>query len=181
MGFFSWNTADKEESIANVYSEKFNGRPVYMLQPNGLPPIEEKGYEGYGEFGGVNAYLWFYESNKESLSAKDEGLSEGEKISLGISMECGWVCVNVKTRAVWHVFHDARKLLDGEFFDGGFDAVIPAFNSSMNELVKSGEFLRVQISDFLKIRHPLKFSYNREAVYEDLPSSKTCEYQGFFY
>lgn len=152
-----------------------------MLQPNGRPPLVETHYEGYGEFGGMSAYLWLYENNKECLGIQDTSLDDEEKISIGISMDCGWVCVNAKTKAVWHVFHDARKLLDGEFFDGGFDVVIPAFNSSMNELVRVGEFLRVEIGELLGIKYPLKFSYNREAVYEELPPSKLCEYQGFFY
>jgi hypothetical protein len=50
MGFFSWNTCDTGESIANVYST----RPtftVHMITPDGRVFTEEN-YDGYGEFGG---------------------------------------------------------------------------------------------------------------------------------
>ena len=49
MGFFSWNTADTNESIANREAPHPNaGRTSYLLQPNGAPPIQEDDYVGYG-------------------------------------------------------------------------------------------------------------------------------------
>jgi hypothetical protein len=50
MGFFSWNTCDTGESIANQYST----RPtftVHMITPDGRV-FTENDYEGYGVFGG---------------------------------------------------------------------------------------------------------------------------------
>jgi len=55
MGFFSWTTADTNESIMNSYTDEC--RTVYLLQP-GRRPIKEEEYEGYGVFGGVDAYEW---------------------------------------------------------------------------------------------------------------------------
>lgn len=64
MGFFSWRTADTQESIANDYvSHPNTGKKVYLLQPNNMQPIESTGYEGYGVFGGVDAYAWLAKMN----------------------------------------------------------------------------------------------------------------------
>jgi hypothetical protein len=54
MGFFSWNTCDTGESIANNCST----RPtftVHMITPDGRV-FTENDYEGYGEFGGKDFY-----------------------------------------------------------------------------------------------------------------------------
>jgi hypothetical protein len=51
MGFFSWKTADTDESIANVHTG--NHKTVFLLQPDGAEPIEDRAYDGYGRFGGV--------------------------------------------------------------------------------------------------------------------------------
>lgn len=57
MGFFSWKTSDTNRSISNIYSSK-GSFPVYVLIPQefGGGYIEERNYEGYGEFGGVDVY-----------------------------------------------------------------------------------------------------------------------------
>lgn len=61
MGFFSWNTCDTGESIANAYSI----RPVFtvhMITPDGRVFTEDN-YEGYGEFGGKDFYELLAELN----------------------------------------------------------------------------------------------------------------------
>ena len=61
MGFFSWNTCDTGESIANNCSN----RPtftVHMIAPDGRVFTEED-YEGYGEFGGKDFYDLLCELN----------------------------------------------------------------------------------------------------------------------
>ena len=121
MGFFSWRTADTNESIANAYSEHPNAhRKAYLLQPNGKLPVEEPDYEGYGVFGDVDAYAWLAEMNDLGVPGSDVQVRRG----VGI---------------------DA-------FFSPG-----------------------------VKLKYPLKFSYNKDAVYEDLPASEHCPQQGYFY
>ena len=98
MGFFSWKTADTNESIANIHSNHPNaGRTVYLLQPGGKEPVEETAYNGYGTPGS-----------------------------------------DIQTRRM--------------------DGIIA-----------------------LDIKIPLKFSFNKDAVYEDLPASESCRQQGYFY
>jgi len=62
MGFFSWNTCDTKESIANQHSI----RPtftVHMITPDGRV-FTEKSYDGYGEFGGKDFYELLAELNR---------------------------------------------------------------------------------------------------------------------
>ncbi len=61
MGFFSWNTCDTGESIANNCST----RPtftVHMITPDGRVFTEES-YDGYGEFGGKDFHELLAELN----------------------------------------------------------------------------------------------------------------------
>ena len=61
MGFFSWNTCDTGESIANNCSgrETFE---VHMITPDGRV-FTEKDYDGYGIFGGKDFYELLAELN----------------------------------------------------------------------------------------------------------------------
>lgn len=61
MGFFSWNTCDTGESIANNCSgrETFE---VHMITPDGRV-FTEKDYDGYGIFGGKDFYDLLAELN----------------------------------------------------------------------------------------------------------------------
>lgn len=176
MGFFSWKTSDTNESIANEYTD--HCRTVYMLQPNGEPPIKEAAYPGYGEFGGVNAMQWLAEQNFPNVG----GLSGDELLQIGIALDCGDVFVDEQTQEVWHVFHDGRKVVPGNYFPGKFDEPIPQLGGmSSNDLKSSGRLKRRAIRDIRRIEFPLKFSFNPDARYEDLPAAETCPDQGYFY
>lgn len=180
MGFFSWKTADTKQSIPNIYAN----RPpvtVYMLQPNGQQPIAEPSYEGHGKFGGVDAYQWLLEQNAEYLGLNLCELTHEERAMLGISLECGSVCRDTETGEIWHIFFDARKLVPGKYAGIRFDQEVPGYGASANELLRNGRFESVDISDILKFPYPLKFSFEPDAVYEDLPESEICPEQGFFY
>ncbi|QIR16345.1 hypothetical protein [Shewanella aestuarii] len=72
MGFFSFKTCDSKESIANIHSNHPNaGRTVYLLQPNGERPIQETAYQGYGDFGHVDAYAWLAKFNATDVEHLD--------------------------------------------------------------------------------------------------------------
>ena len=59
MGVFSWRTCDTGEIIWVTGNEPgVPVRPVFLLQPGGLPAVREHAYEGYGVFGGVDASEW---------------------------------------------------------------------------------------------------------------------------
>lgn len=61
MGFFSWNTCDTGESIANNCSDRATFE-VHMITPDGRV-FTEKDYEGYGIFGGKDFYDLLCELN----------------------------------------------------------------------------------------------------------------------
>jgi len=61
MGLFSFKTSDTNESILHTAGST-NVATVYLIQPEG-DPIAEQYYEGYGNFGGVDCYVWLAEHN----------------------------------------------------------------------------------------------------------------------
>jgi hypothetical protein len=62
-------------------------KPVYLLQPGGLPPVKEECYEGRGRFGVVNAYVWLAKANAETLGIELSGCDDDEIAQIGIQME----------------------------------------------------------------------------------------------
>ena len=70
MGFFSWETQDSNESIANHYSDR-SVFTVYMHDHLGNVWQEDK-YEGYGDFGGKDYYELLAEMN--GLEGREEGI-----------------------------------------------------------------------------------------------------------
>lgn len=59
MGFFSFLTADTQESIPNRYTKRC--RDVYLLLPEGN--LREGAYDGYGRFCGFDVYALLAERN----------------------------------------------------------------------------------------------------------------------
>lgn len=175
MGFFSWLTADTEESIANVHSGN-EMRTVYLIQPeiNGHrdAPIKETAYPGYGRFGGVYVYEW--------LAAKNFG--DASLISAAINADCGnyysdadhiYLCsLHIDEAEFRKVIKTDRKIIEFPHYEH-----VLSNGKTPNQLIAEG----VWFSNKIELKYPLKFSFNPNAVYEDLPASKTCPFQGFFY
>lgn len=181
MGFFSWKT-DTNESIWNAHTDRC--KTVYLLERDGKPNIKEHSYDGYGVFGGVHVHEWLVRNNAHLLNGIDlDALTEEEINLLGIGLDVGNVYRDTQTQAFWHVFHDCRTLVPGNYFAGRFDEVIPELGLSANDLLESGRFERCDICDVLKERgdfYPLKFSFDPNARYEALPASASCPNQGYF-
>lgn len=180
MGFFSWKTADTNESIGNIYSDR-PSPTVYLLQPNGKPPIREDAYEGYGVFAGIDAHEWLAETNAKSFGYDASKLTKEEFRLIGIGLAVGSVCQDTETGEFWHIFSDYRTLVPGHYVAKRFDEPIPKLGDSANNLLKSGRLVSRDISDVVEVPYPLKFSFDKNAVYEDLPASECCPYQGYFY
>lgn len=75
MGFFSWKTSDTKRSISNRYSD-CGALPVYLITPNN-EKIFEPNYEGYGVFGGLNAYALLARWNFPELCNGDTDHDSG--------------------------------------------------------------------------------------------------------
>lgn len=178
MGFFSWLTSDTEESIANIHTGK--SRPVYLLQPDGQEPIFEPTYEGYGKFGGVDAYGWVARANTPADSLI--GMDEDQVRTLGLLMTDGTVMLDTQTGALWSIREHVPEGLGVPVnnFPHSWMTPIPELGMSPNELRESGRFVSIRLRDHLEIKYPLKFSFDKNAVYEDLPAAKNCPHQGYF-
>lgn len=175
MGFFSWKTADTKKSIWNIYSGR-KVRTTYLLQPGGKEPIEEQAYEGYGDFGGVDAFVWLARNNipEENLAGK----SEDEIRSAGIMLESGYYVYTVDGTK-HQIFHRGCDIIDPEIKNHPYTYEQPLEyfgGKTANELVAEGLLVRVEFD----IKFPLKFSFSKTAVYEDLPASEDCPNQGYF-
>ena len=82
MGFFSWITSDTHESISNAYSDR-GALPVYLYCPDGTK-IYEPDYQGYGDFGGHDAYALLAKWN---CPEKCTGNEEDDRY-IGIDIGC---------------------------------------------------------------------------------------------
>lgn len=76
MGFFSWMTADTQESIANKWSDRPT-KPVWLLCPDG-EHIEETNYDGYGVFGGTDVFVWWMKRNKPDLCVERDDITRSK-------------------------------------------------------------------------------------------------------
>ena len=81
MGFFSWMTSDTHRSISNRYSSR-GALPVYLYCPDGTK-IYEPNYEGYGDFGGKDAYALLARWNRPELCTGDDDYDRGIGIQIG--------------------------------------------------------------------------------------------------
>ena len=70
MGFFSWKTSDTKKSISNRFSD-CGALPVYLITPDNQK-IYEPNYEGYGIFGGFDAYALLARWNYPELCNGDD-------------------------------------------------------------------------------------------------------------
>lgn len=173
MGFFSWLTSDTKEPIRNIHNRAH--RTVYLLQPNGARPIPEDAYGGDGVFGGVDAYVWLAKMNLSQ--DRVPGFTDAELRSAGISLEHGTL-MRMHDGKILSVFHNDPKLFEAlglqvENFPGRYNEPIPAYGGmSADQLLEAGAAKSVPISELVE-HHPLKFSFDPEACYEDLPAAVT--------
>ncbi|CAM3782893.1 hypothetical protein VRRI112168_00220 [Vreelandella rituensis] len=176
MGFFSWKTADTQESIPAC---SHNRRMVYLLQPGGEPPIGEGGYQGNGSFGGVDAHVWLAERNLAGHPGVNiDAMDEEQKREMGIELLLGGVMQDQETGDYWHIMSDLRPLVPGHYFAGTFGQTIPELGQTPAELEASGRFCEIPLGELMAIPFPLKFSFDPEAQYEALEGSKICPRQG---
>lgn len=177
MGYFSWLTADTKRSIPCAASSR-GARTVYLLQPNAEPPIMESHYEGFGVFGGVNAYEWVARRNLPADVLNK--LSSRELLHLGIGlMHGGHLFEDTETGERLTIFSPLPKLFGIKCYPVTYAQPLPDYGGETgNELIAKGRLKPVTL---VEVKYPLKFSFKKSAVYEDLPASETDPAQGYFY
>jgi hypothetical protein len=82
MGLFSWKTSDTQRSISCTDSTR-GAFPVYLVTPDNEKILETE-YEGYGRFGGFDAYALLAKWNKPELCTGNPD----EDRSIGIDIGC---------------------------------------------------------------------------------------------
>jgi len=89
MGYFSFKTADTGETIWNMRSAQSRDgtRTVFLLQPDGQPPLREESYNGYGDFGGIDCFVWIARNNLPAEQVA--GMSDDRLRTTGHSMFFG--------------------------------------------------------------------------------------------
>lgn len=197
MGFFSFNTCDDDESIPSEFVQhKNSGKPVYLLQPNGVAPIKEASYEGYGVFGGVDAYEWLARQN---ISGIPEGAVPDDVRLAGIYIDSlafvvlGDMVAFMKQpdffaeflkRKFTEKFTSEKKYTFIQASNYG-EAIEEMGGLTLNELTeqsrKDKSINVVSIREFVYVTFPIKLSFNKNASYEQNAASTSCEYQGYFY
>lgn len=171
MASFIAFTADTKESTQDV-CDGYIERDIYLLQPNGKPSFKEKNYEGYAMFGGICAYAWLVKENAKQLKIRLQGFDEDELSAIGRSFLFGDVYIDVNHGSTWSIYHNHMLLIDSQFHSGSFSDIMPKYGKTPNELIKDGTLKSRSVSSYFKLKHPLKFSFNKDAVYEELPASK---------
>jgi len=175
MGYVSWLTADTRESIP-VVDSGHEQRTVYLLQPNGAPPIADAAYEGFTVFGGVSVFDWLVRHNA-SADRVDELLAHpwyGVQLSTGLRY-----FRDVDTGARFCVFHTGPNAVDPTIVAHRctYADPLPGYGISANDLADQGRI----VEEHLPVAVPLKFSFDAAARYEDLPASEDCPDQGCYY
>lgn len=89
-----FTTADSNERLS---INTVRGKPVYLLQPNGAPAIEENNFDGSCIIGGMDIYEWLATMNVTHLK---ESVSESEFRRFGVSL-----------------FYDGEVTFDGECYE----------------------------------------------------------------
>lgn len=197
MGFFSFNTCDTNESIANCHSQKFNARrPVFLLQPNGAPAIKEVEYNGYGEFGGVDVYEWLSQVNFGGLGDRSAGIALEHSRNLKLGMNDNLLVVSCKKSDFCE--HDDSDEFVKEYVETFFaknektgdrkviwndcdvNPVIEDLGTTLEEAFLKEVLERTSVEENF-IHYPIKLSYCEAASYSSFSKSQDCEKQGFLY
>lgn len=175
MGYLSWLTADTRESIPNRYSRR-EQRTVYLIQPNGAPPIAESSYGGYGAFGGISVYDWLFDRNTPADRVDELRDDMWYTVQLSTGMR---YFRDVETGKRFCVFHTGPCAMDPSIvaYHCTYAARLPGYGISANDLRAQGRI----VEEYLPIAFPLKFSFDPAARYEDLPASEQCPHQGIYY
>jgi hypothetical protein len=105
-------------------------------------------------------------------------LTDEQLFSAGLLMGTGRYFVDAHTGQKLAFFHEGADLIDPEiaFHRITYAEPVPGYDGkSANDLIAAGHLTPTEYD----VRFPLKFSFDPNARYEDLPAAKNCPHQGF--
>jgi len=183
MGVFSWITSDTKRSIPAWGS----GRapiPVYLLSPTG-ERYQETDYDGYGIFGGVDAYEMVAKWNAEHLKLIDwfKNADLEERRSLGIFLTVGSVYEDVETGQRWSVMFNFPCFEDWDIkvAPGNYGQPIGDGLPTPNALISAKRWRILDPVDVGLLKYPIKLVQSPDISYDAVAASEPCPNQGFFY
>lgn len=171
MGCFSWKESDIKKAIKIMNTS----RPVYLLQPDGNH-IKECEYDGYGHFGGIDAYEWLAKVNKPELYSDNTEQNR----SLGICLESIYmdrksgILRDIDDHTL-HSFHHHTLLDEIQPFKGTY---MDEYKNGLTYSEAIEKSILVDHNPFGEVKYPLKFSANPNAKYDELPYAQHDPKQG---
>ena len=153
MGQFSWLDCITKEQVVDGKRRK-----SYVLVPRefGGGHIEEKCYEGYGEFGGHDIYDLVADWNKDYLYLNESSSKD-------------W--------ADWAFKGNAQRCFD-EFSSGVADVTMrERYGNDYKRTI--GIVIACHDEDNASLRYPIKITHDPNAVYEWCAPSKSDPNQGW--
>jgi hypothetical protein len=169
MGFFSWVTSDTNKSIANTYSKR-KTFTVHMITEDGQV-FTEKDYEGYGVFGGKDIY---------ELIADMNGLCPG-----GDTDQKRYAAIDLLFKTI--ITCGERSYTVGVDFKNWEQPLEAEGGKTPNVLVSMGwkQVYPNGYGDFeIAAKNGIKLPKLVQKIpknFDDVPYSKDCRHQGFFY
>lgn len=180
MGCFSWCTSDTKKSIPCT-NDAYKGAPttVYLLNPFG-PHYKENEYDGYGEFGGFDAYELVAEWNRPFLTVQNlrkpersmyAADKEGSRYFRRAMEKFNLQCEGIKAYASG-ASDEYMQAIYGEVF--GWQGNKTDWKRCLGIAIACYEEQQV------KLRYPIKL-VETPCAYEEAGISPGCPYQGCFY
>lgn len=139
-------------------------------------PICAHRYAGYGKFGDTDAHIWLAKMNIDPKIFNT--LTEEERIMAGISLSCGIYLEDKDTKkriAIYHPVSDGLTPYPDLYYSQSYIEALPGYDGkSANELMETGQLIPKNYN----CPFPIKVSYNKDAIYEELPASPDCPDSG---
>ena len=169
MGFFSFITSDTNKSISNSFSNR-GALPVHMITEDGQVFTEDD-YEGYGVFGGKDIYELIAEINDLCLDGDTD-----QKRGVAIDLLFKTIITNGE-----------RSYTNGVDFTNWEQPIEAEGGKTANSLVSLGwkQVYPNGYGDFeIAAKNGIKLPKLVQKIpknFDDVPYSKNCRHQGFFY
>ncbi len=165
MGEFSWMLADKD----NKTSLKI-GASAYLACPDGSFIFEDD-YDGYGNFGGHDAYELVVDWNRDFL---DESMLQKPQRNMWTSDEEGHAWFN---EALQRYGTSVKRLYDWRSHNVTSDEMAQRYGRDWKRLI--GIDIACYDEQNAELPYPIKITDNRRIPYDELPASNGDPNQGW--
>lgn len=167
MVVITWHLIDTGETLRV-------GDPVYLLQP-GRSSVFEPEYGGDGTIGGWDVHLWLGWHNAAPEGARISAIDKDQRESyrrIGLAIDINESLYRDRNGDVWTPAPASVPTLTWHQCPIDRFSVVPQLGKRVSELLKSGEWEIVSVTDVLALRAPLRLA-RRNARYEAFEGGST--------